>query len=480
MRASSASLRRQLLIWLLIPSLLLWLVGAAVTYSVALRFSKGAYDRNLLDGARALAQQVHAVNGRIVVDLPSVAQQILETDQYDHVFYQVQAPDGHVIAGDADISAPPLDDGPPLRPRLHNATLHYKGLRVASLYVRLPGTQPAETVLVQVAETTNKRMVLAHEILADVALPQLLLIVLAAVAVWVGVGKGLRPLERLQSAIRDRSHRDLRPLNERDSPEEVRPLIRAINDLLERLGRALAVQQRFVGDAAHQLRTPLAGLKTQTALAMREQDPENARHALHQIHTSADQLTRLVNQLLTLARAERGPDAAPSLQHLDLNALARDIASEWVPAALTKDIDLGFEGPDSSVLVQGYPLLLRELVVNLLDNAVRYGGPGGRITVTVGTDRNPTLIVDDDGPGIPMQERDRVFERFYRILGTKSEGSGLGLAIVREIAETHGATVSLDEGEAGRGVRVTVRFPAATTHRSELSPRLPYKLGIDW
>lgn len=453
---SRGSLRRQLLTWLLIPSLGLWLIGATGTYFVALRFSNGAYDRNLLDGAHALAEQVHAVDGRITVDLPIVAQQILETDQDEQVYYQVKTADGAIIAGDAHISPP--RGAPGSYARLHDAVLHDRALRVASLYVHPTGA--TQSVLVQVAETTNKRTLLAHELLADVALPQLFLIVLAATAVWIGVGRGLSPLKRVQSAIADRSHRDLRPLNENDAPQEVRPLIRAMNDLLARLGDALSIQRRFVADAAHQLRTPLAGLKTQTALALRESDPASARHALTQLHTSADQLTRLVNQLLSLARAEPGT-ATLAPQPLDLDAFARTVTGEWVPMALKKDSDLGFESANVAVPVLAHPVLLRELLGNLLDNAVLYSPPGSRITVAVVPGPPPMLIVEDDGPGIPAPERERVFERFYRVLGTKSEGSGLGLAIVREIADAHGARVTLGEGERGRGVRACVCFLSA-------------------
>lgn len=458
MRSSGASLRKQLLIWLLIPSLILWLVGAAVTYYVALRFSNGAYDRNLVDGARALAQQVHSVDGRILVDLPIVAQQILETDQSDQVFYQVLAGDGEVIAGNGSIAPPPSNTIRSSHASLRDSALNGKALRVASLYVALSGKEARAPVLVQVAETTNKRAVLAHEILADVALPQLLLIALASVALWLGVGKGLSPLSHLQSAIRDRSHRDLRPLNENDAPEEVRPLIHAINDLLARLAQALSAQQRFVADAAHQLRTPLAGLKTQTALALRERDPAQAHHALRQLHASADQLTRLVNQLLSLARSEPGPNTAPDLQPLDLVQFVRELTSAWVPTALKKSIDLGFDAGGTSATVRAHALLLRELASNLLDNAIRYSPAGSRVTVTITGGAAPRLIVDDNGPGIPASERDRVFERFYRILGTKSEGSGLGLAIVREIAVIHGATVTLSDGVDCRGLRVIVEF----------------------
>ena len=312
----------------------------------------------------------------------------------------------------------------------------------------------------QVAETLNKRNRLARDILASVVVPQLLLIVMGTLAVYVGVSRGLAPLSRLERAVSHRSHLDLSPVEVRDVPAEVRPLVDEVNELMTRLGKTLDFQNRFIADAAHQLKTPVAGLKTQIELALREPDPERARHSLAQLYVSADRLSRLVRQLLTLARNEPGAMDALKLNALDLNAFALEISMEWAPQAIRNGVDLGFEGGDA-VVINAEPDRLRELINNLIDNAVRYSRQGGRVTVAVsrGDEGNGLLSISDDGPSIPPEERTRIFERFHRLLGGHTEGSGLGLAIVSEIASLHGARITLEEDRDGIGNTFSVIFP---------------------
>jgi two-component system sensor histidine kinase TctE len=316
--------------------------------------------------------------------------------------------------------------------------------------------------LVAVAETLGKRQALAREILWDVILPQLVLIVVAGVAVWLGIGRGLIPLATLRQQISARSPRDLGPLVLTESPQEVRPLVQALNELLARLRAAIEAQQRFVADAAHQLRTPLAGLKTQAELALRESDMPAVRHSLEQIKTASEQTARLANQLLSLARAEPGSDQPAPMAELDFGNLAREVTSDWIQTALDNGIDLGFEEPSAPARIRGNAILLRELISNLTDNAVRYTQRGGQVTVAVThLGSSVSLSVTDNGPGIPESEHARVFERFYRVLGTGREGAGLGLAIVREIADRHGAQLRLAAGPDRRGTRLTVVFASA-------------------
>jgi two-component system sensor histidine kinase TctE len=291
-------------------------------------------------------------------------------------------------------------------------------------------------------------------------LPQLLLIVFAGLMLWYAVGRGLAPLEALRREIESRSHRDLSALPVEQTPHEVRPLIRAMNELLERLSLALASQQRFIADAAHQLRTPIAGLKTQTELALRQTPTGEAHGTLKQLRSATEQATHLVNQLLSLARAEPPAGRVQSTERIDLEALARGATTEWVPRAIERNVDLGFDDASQTALVEGDPFLLREMLNNLLDNAVRYTQPGGQVTVRVTrSGGRATLTVEDNGPGIPEAERARVFERFYRVLGTGAEGCGLGLAIVREIAQSHAAEVKLTPASGGTGTIVRVVFP---------------------
>jgi two-component system sensor histidine kinase TctE len=317
-------------------------------------------------------------------------------------------------------------------------------------------------VQIHVAERLTARDEFARQIILRMVLPQGILILLAGFAVWYGVGRGLAPLSTLRREIESRSHRDLSALSEEQAPQEVRPLIHAMNDLLARLGAAIAAQQRFIADAAHQLRTPIAGLKTQTELALRQSDPAAVQDTLRKLQTATEQSARLVNQLLSLARAEPGAKHGHAAERLDLARLARETTTEWVPRALARSIDLGYDGEEGAAWIEGDPFLARDMLGNLLDNAIRYTQRGGQVTVRVAASTDSVVLsVEDNGPGIPEQERERVFERFYRVLGTGTEGCGLGLAIVREIALSHGAQVALAAGSGGQGTLVRVSFPRA-------------------
>jgi len=312
-------------------------------------------------------------------------------------------------------------------------------------------------VVIQVAETMVKRSRLTREILVGETVPDLMVAIMAMALVWFGILRSLAPLERLRSEIAQRSARDLRPLDGSYAPAEVRPLVGTLNELLGNLRDALDSQQRFTANAAHQLRTPLAGLQTQVELALRQPAPEPMLRSLDQLRGATVRAAHLANQLLALSRAEPGGHRPDTLRALDLRSVAQDAAVTWVPRALPKDLDLGFEIEHAPV--SGDARLLRDLLDNLLENAIRYTPEGGRITVRTGVEGDQSVVsVEDDGPGIPADQRERVFQRFYRIPGSTGDGSGLGLAIVHEIVNAHGASVSIDSGTDGRGTRVQVRF----------------------
>lgn len=267
-------------------------------------------------------------------------------------------------------------------------------------------------------------------------------------------------LDRLQRAIELRSHRDLNAIPIEGSPREVHPLLHSMNDLLHRLQASIAQQQRFTADVSHQLRTPLAGIQTQAEMALRETDPVRIHRALKWICSGTVRLSHLVNQLLALAHVEAGSYRDVPLLALDLVQLARDTATEWVTDALNRQIDLGFETTRKEVLIQGNALMLQELVSNLLDNAIRYTPVQGKITVTVTVDEDVAVLkVEDTGPGIPLEEREHIFERFYRLPGSTGDGCGLGLAIVREIALMHHAETNIESGADGKGTLVNLRIP---------------------
>jgi two-component system sensor histidine kinase TctE len=451
------SIRRQLIFWLVLPLSIALICSGLVVYKLASDFVTEAYDRALYDSALDLSRRLRLRDGRLTVDLPAAAADMLEIDDIDRVYYAVRNDDGNLVAGADDLPQPQ----PTLNRRPHYYYARYLGQGMRLVALRVPYDPDNETMLAQVivGETLIRRQLLGEEILTAVVLSHLVLVGMICISVYLGVGHGLLPLGRLRAQIEARSHRDLTPLDEPHTPREVRPLVRAINELMQRLKAAIVSQQRFIADAAHQLRTPLAGLRTHAELALREQDLAGMRERVRALLQATDRSARLAHQLLTLALAEPEASAAAPMNEIDLVAIARDVTSEWVPRALARQLDLGLACDAEGISVRGNPVLLRELLVNLVDNAIRYTPPGGSVTVGMHYDAaSVTLSVEDNGPGIPPGDRERVFERFQRLAENSSEGCGLGLAIVREIAQAHGATVRIDDGAEGKGTRVSIRF----------------------
>ena len=452
------SIRRQLIFWLILPLSCALVLSALIAHKLVTDFVTRAYDRSLYDSALDLSRRLRLRDGRLIVDLPPAAADMLEIDDLDHVYYEVRASNGDFVAGRKGLPQPLVTSD--RRPQYYYGVHAEQNLRLITLRVSYDPDDEDALAQVIVGETLIKRRALAQDILSAVALTQLALIAMVSLAVYLGVGHGLLPLGRLRQQIESRSHRDLAPLSETQTPREVRPVVHAINDLMQRLQRAIASQQRFVADAAHQLRTPLAGLKTHAELALREDTMAGMRERLIALTQATDRSARLANQLLSLARAEPEASTAQALAPLDLNQIARETTAEWVPRALERDVDLGLNAADAPVAVRGNAVLLREALANLLDNAVRYGRPSGHITVSVERAGDKALLaVEDDGPGIPGQDRERVFERFQRLADSSTEGCGLGLAIVREIAQMHDATATVEAGSGGIGTRVSLRFP---------------------
>jgi two-component system, OmpR family, sensor histidine kinase TctE len=443
------SLFGEILDWMLAPLLLLWPMSIAITYLVAKSIANQPFDHALEDNVTVLAQQVREVDGRVVAQLPGSARDILRADDVDSVYFQVLGPRGEVVDGDRDLPAPPPDDAERSgRVHFRNEVLHGTPVRVAFAWVNLrPLADPKDEphlALVQVGETLDKRAQLANEIIKGVILPQFIILPVILALVWFALSRGLSPLAQLQERIRARPPDDLSPIDSRQVPEEISPLVGSLNDMLARLTHTIDAQKRFIADAAHQMKTPLAGMRMQSELALRQVDPDEIHRSLEQLATSSESATRLVNQLLALARAENQPHAGLALEPLDLGLLARDVVQDWVPASFSHEIDLGYEAPAAPVDIVGNGIMLRELLSNLIDNALRYTPMGGSVTVRVrGSDGQAMLEVEDTGPGIAPTERHRVFERFYRILGSSQPGSGLGLAIVREIAGQHGADIEI-------------------------------------
>ena len=444
------SLFGEILDWMLVPLLLLWPVSIAITYLVAKNLANQPFDRALDDRVTVLAQQVKEIDGRLTAPLPVSARDMLRADDVDNVYFQVRGPDGALIDGDRDLPAPVEEERPPpWSVQLRYDSMRNTDVRVAYVYVNLQrDTAAAEPrlALVQVGETLEKRVDLANQIIKGVILPEFIILPIALALIWFALSRGLKPLVELQQHIRARRTDDLSPIDSSHVPEEIAPLVGSLNYMLERVSQSIRMQKRFIADAAHQMKTPLAGMRTQSELALRQTSAEEIHRSLEQLAKSSESATRLVNQLLALARAEnQSPQASPFLP-IELSELARSVVQDWVQLSFTRRIDLGFEQPGYPLMVEGNPTMLRELLGNLIDNALRYTPAGGAVTVRVRGDHERRLAimeVEDTGPGIAPSERGQVFERFYRILGSHTQGSGLGLAIVREIALQHGAEVEI-------------------------------------
>jgi two-component system, OmpR family, sensor histidine kinase TctE len=416
-----------------------------VAYYPSIEPATQAYDQALVDIGLAVGSHVRVDQAAYRFELPAAVEQVLRTDRFDSIFYRVMSPAGLEIAGDAELPAPPGDG------IAHNTMYNGKKVRVVS--VQTPCGRSACTVLV--GETTVKRERLAREHLLQSLFPDVMIALATLVIVWFGVKHGLQPLARLSEEIKARSAGDLRPIDAEGAPAEARPLVGALNGLLAEVAATSRMQQRFLADAAHQLRTPLTGLQMHTELALAEPMPDECRAQLEQVHHATIRTARLANQLLALARAEPGARSASA--GLDLKSIAGGEADTWVRQALSRDIDLGFEL--ESARIDGDAFLLREALSNLVHNALEYSPRGGRVTVRTGRRNGHAFLeVEDDGPGIPAAERGRVLERFYRVPGTPGTGSGLGLAIVREIAAGHGANLAILDSPAG-GCRVGITFP---------------------
>ncbi|MGJ7519290.1 sensor histidine kinase N-terminal domain-containing protein [Variovorax sp. LT1P1] len=464
------SLFGEILDWMLTPLLLLVPVSIGVTWLVAQGIANAPFDRALENNVQTLARLLVMEDGRIRFALPQPARDILRADDMDVVYYQVLDGRGQLLSGERDVPPPLADElTAPGTVYLHDATMRGKAVRIASLWVA--GTDDGPPALVQVAETRAKQSVLATEIIKGVLLPQFAILPLAVLLIWLALVRGIKPLSVVEARIRERRPDDLSPLDESAVPLEVVPLVSSVNELLNKLRDSIATQKRFLADAAHQLKTPLAGLRMQADLAQREgANAEELKQSLKQIGLASVRATHTVNQLLSLARAESS-GAVIGWQNCDLARLTIEVVREAVPRAIEKRIDLGYDGAEAGaagVVLRANATLLKEMVRNLVDNALNYtpSAPArsGIVTARVLADpfgRIVLLQVEDNGPGIAEADRELVFEPFYRVLGNEADGSGLGLPIVREIARQHGATVHLEDahpGEQPPGTRVTVRF----------------------
>ncbi|NVD39851.1 sensor histidine kinase N-terminal domain-containing protein [Ensifer sp. HO-A22] len=458
MRSAVYSLRRRLLGWLLISTAVIGVIALMDTYREAVATANVVSDRVLAGSALAIAERVVvAEDGSLEVDIPYVALEMLTSAAQDRVFYRVDGPPGQFITGYQTL--PSLDEVPGSSTSFADASFRGEPIRIAALRRSASTGINSVPFVVTVAETTIARRQLAQTILVRSALRLGLMIAGAAVIVWIAVTFSLRPLYRLGDAIAERSPDDLHPIGER-VPNEVQGLVDTVNSFMGRLQSALEALRNFTGNASHQLRTPLAIIRTQLALALRAGSIEDTKIAVKKADEAVANAERILAQLLLMAKIDAaGKDEARKLERIDLVELTRGITAEHVPAAGDAGIDLGFDG-EGEAFVRVEPLLVGEMLKNLIGNALLYAGRGAEVTTRV-TEKEGfvSLEVEDNGPGIRPELRESVLRRFQRG-ASEAPGTGLGLPIVEEIAALYGARTSLGDGAGGCGLKVAILFPA--------------------
>lgn len=440
---------------MLAPLLLLWPLTIVVTLVIARSLADAPYDTSLSDRTQFLSQQVQFefTNVGAVTSVADGTRELFKREN-DNRNYQVVAPNDQTVFGDPSLPRPSLYDYPEIgQVNFRNVNHREQELRVAYTYVPVRGAEDLNRpVLVQMAEPLTERQALANRIIKGVIFPQFVILPIASALVWFGLSRGLRPLRGLRDRIRRRQPDDLSPIDPTSAPQEIVPLVESFNELLTQLETSLETQKRFIADAAHQMKTPLAGIRMQAELALREQEPADRERSLTQLSRSSERASHLITQLLALARAESLGEKT-GFSPLELNALLREIVTELAPMALSANLDLGLDDPGQPVAIRGNRVLLGEMIQNLVSNAIHYTPSGGVINIRLRSgSETASLEIEDDGPGIPAAERDAVFERFYRVRDrvasneAEARGSGLGLAIVREIARLHDIQIMIRDG----------------------------------
>ncbi len=455
-----SSLRKKLLVLLVPPLLILILIASSILFRFAIVEQRDAFDNALYDSAYSIYQLIQKSDDSIEnLSLPKNEKQFILNDQSDVIFYNVVGTDGKLLNGDSDGGLMPQIKEQTSNPNFRDGIVHNLNVRIVSTLVSIQKNGVELPVYIQVAETLNKREALASNVLIDIIVPQLLLVLFTIIIIWYGVERGLQPLFDLQAAVSKRSYLDLSSIEMPDVPTEVMILVNSVNSLMRQLESVLSAQNRFIADAAHQLRTPLAGAQAQLELALLESDPDQHQELLERVSTSMERLSHTITQLLSLARNQQDASHNMVMSRVNLNKIAQEVTTDMVPTAIKKGLDLGFEADTQSTIILADSKRLKEMLYNLVDNALLYTPAGGKVTVKVQHEAGEIVLsVIDNGPGIPKSEREKVFERFHRVIGTGQEGSGLGLAIVMEIAQLHQANVEIADEPRKKGLNIQVSF----------------------
>ena len=446
------SLKRQLLIWLLVPLLVIMPIAAVVQYRLTLLPAKLEIDHQLGDFAIAIASFIKVNGDKIRFDMSPETEHLLRTDQIDSEFFLVTDPNGKELDGDAKLNT--------AEEKIAVGELRYIDKKIDGQKMRMLiygvacGQAPCQ---VRIAETLLKRERLHYQALIATLLSILTLGLTTAGIMLIAVRHALRPLQDLRTQLSARSLDDLRPVEAANITSEVQPLVTTLNQLFGRLNKASEAQKAFISDAAHQLRTPLTALQTESELALIEPHPESMHATLERLHYSASRSAKLANQLLTIARADPSLQTKANFVPVNLKDIGACAANEWSHQAVVGGIDLGFEL--SPTVISGQAALLQELLSNLIHNSLEHAGRGAKVTVRTYDFADTSILeVEDDGPGIDEEERQNVLQRFFRGRHAKGNGSGLGLAIVDEIARIHKAGVMLITPDNGKGLLVKIIF----------------------
>jgi two-component system sensor histidine kinase TctE len=457
-----SSLRRQLLLWVLLPLAAAMAVDAGLTFRRSNETAADVQDRLLLGSARMIAQQISFEDGLFQYNIPPAALELFQSPEPDHIFYRVTTGTGKLLSGQSDLPLQP--QGLPLEsPYFFASTMRGQSVRVVVYFQTVIGSPTASPVIVEVAQTTNARTQMSNKLWMHTVAQQLFILFLATTFILFGLHRGLQPLIRLRNDVRDRKEGSLQKLQVGNIPSELTPVVDSFNDYMERLENYTQQRGAFIQNAAHQLRTPLTVLNTQMSDALRASDKASADQSLLAARRTLQQTIRLVNQFLLLSSAEA---FAVELERMSTQAccdIVQVVLEELAPHAHAKQIDLGFERSSGDTVIAASSFALREIAVNLIDNAIRYTPGPGMVTVRVeSTPATLKLSVEDSGPGVAPESRGKIFQRFYRERSADATGSGLGLTIVKELLTQCGGEVQIAAARPdGSGLLIRVIFPAA-------------------
>jgi two-component system sensor histidine kinase TctE len=465
------STQKLIIQWILIPMMIIIILDSTFLFYQGDTLRKETFDRDLAETAKSLALIFKKSSEQKLHDIDENSISLLLTEPHDKMFYSIRDDQGHLVFGNPDVAFRPAEDVDPNDPDDFNVyfdTIKNESVRVVSIPIEHTLNHQKKQFFIQVAETRNQRTYIQKQIIFWIVIPQLILLISALILVRFAVKKGLSPILYLNEKIISRSYRDLKPIDINNVPLEVDRLVTSLNNLMSELDNAIKSENRFVNDAAHQLRTPLAGILAQIQLAQESKNKDEIHNRLEQISQSSKRLIHIINQLLSLSKTQ--PEAAHTseFQKIDVVALTKKTMEDLFSLADLKKIDLGYEGSLEEAFIEADDKKLYDLIHNLVENAIKYTPSSGKVNVSIENKNNKIcLIVEDTGKGIPKDDQPNIFKRFYRgdnvSQSGNDAGAGIGLAIVKEIANMHGATIEIDSRNEKSGTRFYVYFEPIQT-----------------